>query len=304
LLVLLRSASCLSFTSPCGPSGLGWTNICTIGFGEWANSPEGWASNPRADNSLITAAAADRLRSSSVLETVTPFSSGGFVPKLTGPSRISRTDCGSPTFHFANSCIATSMSEAKPNASTSPTLYTKAVSWRGNAASLLPISEIWSLVSLRHATLSSIFTRAIRSSSVAFFSPAASLWSPCASFSFAEARSLASPAFHSASAARSSMCAIICPEKCDVRAALNNSPPIPSMSTSRDSLSSLCLDRLLLRQDVNPATNSPTQPSATTAVEPYPIHSHQRNADFNDATSESVRIILDHQKGAGPPLNS
>src|SRR5207245_6063516 len=112
----------------------------------------------------------------------------------------------------------------------------------------------------------------------------------------AEDSTLASAAFCSASAVRSSMLAISSPDKLEVRTALSSSPAIPKIKTIRDSLESLCLRVSSFETDVNSAMNSPIHPTPTTAVEAYPNHSHQRMAAFNDATSESVRIILDHKK--------
>jgi len=97
-------------------------------------------------------------------------------------------------------------------------------------------------------------------------------------------------------AARSSMFAISCPDNCDVRTVPNNSPAIPKMRIIRDSRASFFSVFSLFGRDVNSATNSPTQPRNTIAVETYSNHSQQPKADFSDATSESVRIILDHKK--------
>lgn len=104
------------------------------------------------------------------------------------------------------------------------------------------------------------------------------------------------PARSFAKLARSSMLAINWPDESDVRTALNNSPAIPKIKTINESFASLCLPPSLFMKKVNSAMNSPMQPSPTIAVETYPNHSQQRRADFKDATSESVRVILDHKK--------
>jgi hypothetical protein len=63
-----------------------------------------------------------------------------------------------------------------------------------------------------------------------------------------------------------------------------------------DSRASFFSASSLFGRDVKLATNSPTQPRNTIAVEIYPNHSQQLNDAFRDPTSESVRIILRHQK--------
>jgi hypothetical protein len=92
------------------------------------------------------------------------------------------------------------------------------------------------------------------------------------------------------------MLAMICPDSCDVRTALRSSPAIPRIRIIRDSLASLCLRWSVPGSDVNSAINSPMQPTPTTVVEIYPNHSQQPSVVFNNATSESGRIIADHMK--------
>ena len=118
-----------------------------------------------------------------------------------------------------------------------------------------------------------------------------------ASFSQLAARTLASAAFCSASAVRASTSAMICPDSCDVRTALSNSPAIPRISTIRDSRDSLRSSSLVRGSGVNSAMNLPrTQPMNTIAVEIYPNHSQQFSAAFTAPSSESVRVMLDHRK--------
>ena len=56
------------------------------------------------------------------------------------------------------------------------------------------------------------------------------------------------------------------------------------------------LEGIVAGDEVNSVVNSPRQPSVTSPVEMYPTHSQKCNADFDDNTSASVRIMLDYLK--------
>lgn len=105
-----------------------------------------------------------------------------------------------------------------------------------------------------------------------------------------------------ASPASCSTYAIICPDNCDVRTAVSISPAIPKISTIKESRATLLAQSLLLGIDVNSAMNSPTQPIKTTPVQMYPAISQHPNDDFNNATSDAVKVILAHQKRAEKTL--
>jgi len=188
-----------------------------------------------------------------------------------------------PTFITLLSTAASRL--ANPEVSGS-VVYTNMVMVRPlSGARRLTIMSACSSEIVRQAAYFSSLARAVFSCSTCSLSCAASL-------SFTDARSLASPAFRSALPARSSMFAMSCPDNWDVLTVLSNSPAIPRMSTIRDSRASLLLASLVLGRDVNSATNSPTQPVNTIAVEIYPNHSQQFNVAFRDPTSESVRTTL------------
>ncbi len=247
------------------------------------------ASNPRRFSSAINDAARSRAGLSSVDWTITPVR-GRLIGSPNFPlSLISMIPPGVWTMIFP-SRRACAISSANISASVLDALnQTLAATEDLKPVTAVPMSRSSFSLNCLHATAASILTRARCSASASFCSCAAS-------FSFKAARSLASPAFCSASAARSSMLAMICPDSCDVRTALRSSPAIPRIRTIRDSLASLCLRWSLLGSDVNSAMHSPTQPSPTTAVEIYPNHSQRPSAVFNDATSQSRRIIADHMK--------
>ena len=135
--------------------------------------PDTTESNPKPLSSLASNPARRRLSTSAVVTMNTPRSRGGLVPTGTGPSRIFMTGCGSLMLHLATSCSARARSVAKPDASTSFALYPIPERCPAKGKNLAPKLARVSCPILRHAIPSLIFTRAIRSSSVALFASAA-----------------------------------------------------------------------------------------------------------------------------------
>src|SRR6266852_788310 len=91
----------LSFAAPCGPWGRRSTITNTVGAVRGSVCGDLVQSKPRVEISCERALAASRLAWSRVLRTVTPVSSGGFVPNDTGPSLIFKIASGSEMLHLA-----------------------------------------------------------------------------------------------------------------------------------------------------------------------------------------------------------
>jgi hypothetical protein len=185
----------LSLASPWGPSGRESTRIIILDGPEarsrlWSSI----ASNPNLRSSRINALL---LAGFPGLPICTPVSSlaGGVFPSGI-PAAMNSAPYGRILSQCAM-CSAVAIVNANSSASISEPWNTITADCPANWLSRLASMDCWPFESRLHSTLSSIWTRANRSLS-------ASLRNCSASFSFTEARSLASPAFCSAFPARSS----------------------------------------------------------------------------------------------------
>ncbi len=165
IFLLLASASALSLNCPCGPSGLWFTSITSTLVLPSDLVGETSASNPLLRNSSLKALAALMPPSDECIST--PVGSSGPVcgtkRRLFGNTRCSISP-GGCTVHCATES-AESISTVKALASISPCSNCEKVVVPGNFRKCAPMA-LWSAVDrVLHATLASILTRSICSSS-------------------------------------------------------------------------------------------------------------------------------------------
>ena len=223
-ILAFASRSAWSLYSPCGPCGRGCTNtsICGTELSLNAGSFCRYVSKPRLFNSLIRCSAKFRLISSFVDIMLTPRSNG-FMGSPNFPAEriaiISPGGCTTTPVSF----IASAKSTAKASASASPARVQKLApsEFGGNFPNADARSDFSLLLNRRQATLASISTRAVCSSSASFFNFSESFRSCAASSS-----SLADADFSAAIVSSAADCCLS--STMNVRVSKINSPAIPA----------------------------------------------------------------------------